>query len=428
MGRKVFISFLGTNNYVETIYEFPDKSHSQPVRFIQEALILKHCPKWTLEDKVYIFCTDGSQKANWEDNGQKTDLDIEKIGLKHRLQDNFQLNSIVEMIPIEEGFSEEEVWRIFDVVYNKLDKYDEIFFDVTHAFRSIPLFSSVLFDYSRFMKLTKVVSIQYGAFEKLGPAFEVRKMPWENRVAPIIDLTNIIKLQQFTDMANAMLMYGRVNELSDLFKAEKHQALQKIGVSLANFDEFLKTNRLNDLKSGKWLADFYNNIKSLRKSNIPTPIKNIMSRLEEEFSSFVPQSDTKNIESAVAWTAKYDMILQSYTLGQEYMISLLSEKLFEYNFYQEDRERNFRMFISALFAISDKDVDSGCIEGKLADNIMLTKQILEFDWVQKIRPLYGRFSDYRNIVNHAKGTQKYSEIKKNFIEIYSDCINLIKSC
>lgn len=428
MGRKVFISFLGTSNYVESYYEFPDKSYSQPVRFIQEALILKHCQKWTLEDRVYIFCTNGSLKANWEDGGQRTELDIEKIGLKRRLQENFHLNSIVEMVQIEEGFSEEEVWRIFDVVYNKLENDDEIYFDVTHAFRSIPLFSSVLFDYSKFMKLTKVVSIEYGAFEKLGTAFEVRKMPLEDRIAPVVDLTNVIKLQQFTDMANAMLRYGRVNELSVLFKAEKHQALQKIGMSLGNFDEYLKTNRLNDLKSGKWVSDFYNNIKSLRKSNVPTPIKAIMSRLEEEFSSFVPQSDNKNIEAAVAWSIKYDMILQSYTLGQEYIISLLSEKLSEYNFYQEEKDKNFRMYISALFAISDKDVETGSIEGKLADNIVLTKQLLEFDWVKKVRPLYGRFSDYRNIVNHAKGSQKYSEIKKNFMENYNYCVNLIKTC
>jgi len=428
MSRNVFISFLGTNNYVETIYMFPDKSLSEPVRFIQEALILKHCQNWSSKDKIFIFCTKGSLKANWEDDGQRTELAIEKVGLKRRLQENFHLNSIVEMVPIDEGFSEEEVWKIFDVVYEKLQPEDEIYFDVTHAFRSIPLFSSVLFDYSKFMKRTNVVSILYGAFEKLGAGYEVRKMDVVNRVAPILDLTNIIKLQEFTDMANAMLMYGRVNELSMLFKSEKDQQLKKIGKSLGDFDEYLKTNRLNEIKSGKWLCDFYNCLKSLKKSNIPTPIKTIVYRLENEFSSFVPECSNLNIESAIKWTAKYDMILQSYTLGQEYMISLLSEKLKEYNFYQADKEKKFRIYVGALFAISDNDVASGSIVGTLSDNIDLTKKLLDIDWIKKIRPLYGKFSDYRNIVNHAKGSQRYSDIKKTFSETYNNCIELIKSC
>lgn len=45
MVRKVFISFLGTNNYVETHYELNGKV-SKPVRFIQEALISSICKKW----------------------------------------------------------------------------------------------------------------------------------------------------------------------------------------------------------------------------------------------------------------------------------------------------------------------------------------------------------------------------------------------
>lgn len=428
MARKVFISFLGTNNYVETIYEFPDRSKSEPVRFIQEALILHDCKDWTENDKIYIFCTEGAEKANWLNNGQKTEIEIEKIGLGQRLKDKFGLYSIVEMITIDEGFSTDEVWKIFDVVYDKLEKDDEVYFDVTHAFRSIPLFSSVLFDYSKFMKSTNVVSIQYGAFEKLGPAFEVRKKPIDSRIAPILDLTNITKLQQYTDMANSLLTYGRVKELSAMLKKEKTQALQKIGLSLEKFDGYLRTNRLTDIKEGKWLNVIMSNMEVLKKSNIPTPIKNIMYRLEDEFASFVPECSAQNIESAVLWTSKYDMILQSYTLGQEYMISLLYEKLSDSNFYEKDKVKNYRMYISALFGISEKDVETESFEGKLLDNIDLTKKLLEVDWVKKIRPLYGKFSDYRNIVNHAKGTQNYSDIKNTFLKNYNDCVNLIKSC
>ena len=64
MARNVFISFLGTNNYLETYYSIGDFKSSQPVRFIQEALIEHLCREWTSEDKIFIFCTKLSLEKN----------------------------------------------------------------------------------------------------------------------------------------------------------------------------------------------------------------------------------------------------------------------------------------------------------------------------------------------------------------------------
>jgi hypothetical protein len=66
------------------------------------------------------------------------------------------------------------------------------------------------------MKETNVVSIQYGAFEKLGSAFEVRKKPLEERgFAPIIDLTNIARLQEYNEMASNLVNYGKTKSCSN---------------------------------------------------------------------------------------------------------------------------------------------------------------------------------------------------------------------
>ena len=191
MSRKVFVSFLGTNNYVECRYDIKGVV-SAPVRFVQEALIENLCKEWTADDRILIFCTskektgeNGSKEINWFDNGQSRVSDeLEKIGLQHRLQDLqtcIGLKAQIEEHDIEAGFSEEEIWSIFDTVYAKLQPNDQIFFDVTHAFRSIPLFSIVLFNYSKFMKETRLMSIMYGAFEKLGPAFKVKEQPVDER-------------------------------------------------------------------------------------------------------------------------------------------------------------------------------------------------------------------------------------------------------
>ena len=136
MARNVFVSFLGTNNYLETYYDFQGDISARPVRFIQEALVEILCGQWTQKDKILIFCTALSKKKNWIDNGQE---DTEVEGLSSRLK-RMNLPVQTEMVEIKEGFSEEDIWSIFNSVYDKLEKDDNIIFDVTHAFRSIPMF------------------------------------------------------------------------------------------------------------------------------------------------------------------------------------------------------------------------------------------------------------------------------------------------
>ena len=66
--RKVFISFLGTGNYVESLYSITGKI-TNPVRFVQEALIKNLCDTWTADDRILIFCTEKAKQLNWNDNG-----------------------------------------------------------------------------------------------------------------------------------------------------------------------------------------------------------------------------------------------------------------------------------------------------------------------------------------------------------------------
>ena len=125
----------------------------------------------------------------------------------------------MEGIYIDEGFSENEIWSIFNTIYNKLEDEDEIYFDVTHAFRSIPLFSTILFNFARFMKNVTVKAVYYGAFEKLGSAYVVREMEVKNRIAPIIDLTHLVKLQNFTQVASGFVEYGKIGKVGSILNS-----------------------------------------------------------------------------------------------------------------------------------------------------------------------------------------------------------------
>ena len=86
MARKVFVSFLGTSNYLPTRYELGGKK-SPVVRFVQQALIEMLCADWTADDRILIFYTEESRRRNWLDNGHDRITDeSQRIGLRSVLE------------------------------------------------------------------------------------------------------------------------------------------------------------------------------------------------------------------------------------------------------------------------------------------------------------------------------------------------------
>lgn len=423
MGRKVFISFLGTNNYIECLYDIEGQK-SQPVKYVQEALVMALCKDWANEDRIFIFCTKDAIKANWS---KKEGVD----GLEDRL--SFK-KEIVKMVPIEDGFSEDEIWSIFSAVYNKLEEEDEIYFDVTHAFRSIPMLTTVLFNYSRVMKHTKLVSIKYGAFEKLGPAYKVKDMPLEERVAPVLELKNIADLQFYTQAANDLEKFGKVESLSRAIKEPTQKGSHPL-VRFANASEELvrniSINRMEAIKSGKYIININDSLKPLRKEKIPHPVKLIMDRLLSYTKDFVGKDDYKNIEAAIKWVIRYDMFPQAYTMLQEYLITRVCDTLSGLTTLEDfvdanDKTgvKNFRNFVSALLAIPDEDIANNRLKGILEEHEDLSRQLLETNsLVKDIRPNYRKLADSRNVINHAKKTdKKYESLKIELEDVYKETI------
>lgn len=434
MARKVFISFLGTSNYLQTRYEMGDYI-SSPTRFIQLALIDHLCCDWNENDKIFIFYTEKSFACNWLNGGQSREVEnkeIENIGLKELL-DERNLPASYIGIEVKEGFTESDIWDIFNVIYNQLEKEDQIYFDVTHAFRSIPMFSTVLFNYSRFMKNTEVIGIYYGAFEKLGPTYEAKQMPLQDRIAPIIDMTNIARLQQYTDMASSLSTFGRVKRISQILKDEKSEDIyfSQLSEAIEGFDDDIICNRMTEIHNANKIRQIKNSLKSLRRHKVSSPIYNVVDFLTKELNEFVEEPSNKNVEAAINWTIKYKMLPQAYTMGQEYIVSLLYDHFEGQNpFHSKKKQENkkkFRMFLSAVCSISDKDIESGSFKGDLEEHIDLTKTLLDTDIIRDIRAPYAMLGTLRNSVNHAKGDITYKELSNEFYKLYHTCLNVINN-
>ena len=440
MPRKVFISFLGTNNYVQCRYGI-NGVVSAPVRFVQEALIEQVCRDWTKKDRIMIFCTskettgeNGSKEINWLDNGQsRVTEESEKIGLQHRLQDlqaRIGLKAQIEEHDIEAGFSEEEIWSIFDTVYAKLQADDQIYFDVTHAFRSIPLFSIVLFNYSKFMMDTRLVSIMYGAFEKLGPAYKVKEQPIEQRIAPIIDLTNIARLQEYNQIASSLTEFGKVKQIKDVItsshESESDQTIRNLGESISELDEYIATIDLKEIKNGKFIRKFRSYYKNIRKKKLLVkPISNILDELYKETEDFTEESSYRNIEAAINWTIKHDMLMQAYPLAAEYIILRVSDMFTELK-PNKLSSKQFRVFVSSILGMPEEDYLSRNWKDVLGEYPEVADEIADDFLIKEIRPIYDLVRRSRNSLAHGNGSIKYDELKKGIPDIIK-CIKYLNA-
>lgn len=438
MGRKLFISFLGTNNYIQTYYQFPDGEKSQYVRFIQEALIDKYCTDWTEEDKICIFCTSESMKCNWRNDGQKNrNEDIEHIGLEHILNQKNNLRPNVDMILIPEGFNSNEIWEIFEKVDEQVHDKDEIYFDVTHAFRSIPIFATTLLHYLNFMKNTKVAALNYGAFEKLGPAYEVRKMPKELRIAPVLDLMDFIQLQDWTFAAANLKMNGKMATfdscLTDYLEAnaeKKGGSIKNVKNNMLMFEQHISTCLGLKIKEAEEIKRINDNFKNIDKSNLPKPLKKIFKEIGQQLSLFTPGASS-NIESAIHWCLKYGLIQQAYTLTQETIITHLCEKFKSYNPHNDgkDSDKEFRKFISSILGIDNREINNPYRwDYNLSSNLCLTEAFFALPWVEELREHYNKLKDVRNTINHAgflNKTRRGKDIIDNAERFIANCLEFL---
>ncbi|MFM7578419.1 MAG: TIGR02221 family CRISPR-associated protein, partial [Microcystaceae cyanobacterium] len=131
------ISFLGFNNYTETLYRHPTTSQSVKTAFFQEALVEFYQP-----EILYVLLTDtvankiprNATVSNWQ-------------ALQEKLEDKpVKLEPIFN---IPESYSPEDGWIIFDKITGCLKEGDRVIFDLTHGFRSIPVVALLAISYLR---------------------------------------------------------------------------------------------------------------------------------------------------------------------------------------------------------------------------------------------------------------------------------------
>ena len=258
MARKVFISVLGTGFYGKCKYtrgEYNSVKASE-TRFIQQSTLeYLNVYDWSKNDAAIFLLTSKAKSQNWNREIKSrvnfsTKEEEEYLGLEYVLE---QMNLPVEIRPVDivDGKDEDEMWEIFNTLFNELKDGDELYFDLTHSFRYIPMLVLVLGNYSKFLKNVTIKSITYGNYEAR-----------EDNNAPIVDLLPLAALQDWTYAAGQFLENGNVSRLQHLCNEELKPILREAkgsDLEATNLKKFINTivlllkigyNVTNDIEGG----------------------------------------------------------------------------------------------------------------------------------------------------------------------------------
>jgi len=173
------LSCIGIGDLHKTTYTYQGELWKTPI--IQEAL----CHFFPVSE-IIIFATEKSRTRN----GQLVTSCLQDVSVK--------------IVDIPDGKSEDELWKIFSLLVDEVKPRDEILFDITHGFRSLPFIAFLTVAYLKEVKNAKIKGILYGAFDAR-----------ENDVTPIFDLTPFASILDWMAAVRSFLVHSDASGIND---------------------------------------------------------------------------------------------------------------------------------------------------------------------------------------------------------------------
>lgn len=408
--RKLFISFLGTGFYNECTYYDKSGKYS-PTRYIQEATLEQiHAADWSEADAIRFFITEQAFKDNWDESNSK------RFNFKTKADEDYvRLGTIISNLPLKAdvrpvfhvpvGNNEEEIWQIFEIVYREIQEGDELYIDLTHALRYLPMLVLVLSNYAKFLKNITIKHLSYGNYE--GRDMDANE-------APIVDLMPLTQLQDWTSAAQEYLNDGYVEELINIFSLSKKNNYQGFSRKAANSFIKLLPIYINDRLTCRGPSIVNGDInKSLRAASEEIEslgvkaIDPIFTKIKKSIRS--SGNMMGRVVDAASWCFVHHMWQQSLTILQEGIVTFFCNR---HNLNVDDD--NDRRLITGAFSILSNNIQRAgwkVARGKLVFLITLLNDPL----MKEISGTFKTLTDLRNNYNHA-GFCHVGEINKGTIK------------
>lgn len=420
---KVFISFLGTSPYQETTYQMPNGFQKQ-TQFVQIGILasLKEEKIWQegTDNRIHILLTKEAEVAHWSD-------------LKKQIEDLDNTN--VRLVPIKD-FSSNNIPEQIKSIIDTINDDDEVYFDITHGFRSLSFVAMVALNYLSIIKNISVKKVLYGEYDRNNPVNQVQ------------DITKLIELQQWTFAARDFAEFGSTKSIAKLAaeKSEQIRLSSPEDLSFKNWNGLAKQiKKINglfetcqgpDILSGATILPTTKKIQESGKDSTDILFFDaIGEKLLEHLSSF-SDSKTQNLKLTLEWCLDKNLIQQGYTLLLEGIFTLFAAK-FNLNFkIKDDREIVSKILTYVLTMKKDKESE----DQKTSKYIYKTyKKQLKQSEITSYLQIYNflepktdfrlaleKLNNNRNAINHGGFSKGNEQNAKSFADNLKDCWKTIE--
>ena len=223
----------------------------------------------------------------------------------------------VRPVHIPSGRDESELWAMFGILSDNIQAGDQIIFDITNGFRSLPVLALLATSFVRVARGATVERMIYGAFDAQDKA--------TNRT-PVFDLTPFVRLLDWTAATDAFLKYGRADDLAAL------AAPDPIAGQLRAMSEALQTSRPAETMEAALGLDA--SVAATRTTATPAqqPFTLLLDRISTEYSGFGLRKPREARNAAdvldrqlavINWYVAKGLYVQAMTSAREWMVSLV---------------------------------------------------------------------------------------------------------
>ena len=308
------LSFLGTGNYQETTYFAGNRECRTNIFPLAVVEWLKP------SEAIFLLTKEAKAHKNWTD-----------------LQAKIPKSCSVTSVDIPIGKSETEFWEIFKKLTESLSQSnDEIVFDITHGFRSLPILGLLAAAYLRVASSIKLKAVLYGAFEA--------KDETTNRT-PVFDLTPFLQMQNWAIATDKFIKDGNAKEIANLLKLSPASIswnletistvresspikFQQLATSLENLSIALNISRPTEIAfESKRIIQKLEDSTQVSSEWIQ-PFELLRERVIDTYSDF-REDDLVSQRKLIKWFAEHGKQSQAILLAREWLISWAGNKINE---------------------------------------------------------------------------------------------------
>jgi CRISPR-associated DxTHG motif protein len=373
------LTFLGTNNYFSTTYVWDnqEKSTEYVVAALAEFLSVK---------TVQVFLTTEARAKHWATFQQTVPQ--------------------AKDIDIPSGQSEDELWKIFEAVVNSVEPGETIVLDVTHSFRSIPLFVFLAGIYLQKARNVTIAGVYYGAYER------------DRERSPIFDLTPTLKFAEWLTATDKFLNTGSAKELGQLlstiqqdFYRQGHQKQKSISPkSLKSFGDRIQAisnsielvRPLQLMKETALLEKIPYETLQTEVGTFAQPFALLLDRIQTDYSQFALAEPRKaDPKQALAkqfdllhWYVDKSLSAQAILLGREWVVSALCVRLQRDYLQKSERDVVEQSLNQLVKWTKDKNGHPKPIEVDALVHAVIN--------LEKLSKLWSKLRDMRNDLAHTE--------------------------